>query len=541
MPVKMRNRTMRRLIVVLIASVVWSALSAGCGRSDAAEQARVHEAVAQATALLDRGLEGFVWPGHEGADDQTLAAYQAQQYQKAISLLDPVANQGSPVQRATVNGLLADLYAVTAGRTSAQASLVWAGLSTRAGALATYLDALLQAHTQAGQFSQDESALQSSLLTISRQVRDELEGIKAKAAEFQAKVDQNLQQARKLAAERDAHAAEAQKLSQEAFVDSTQQHFDTEAKAIEAQRAADAAANQIERLEAQRAVLDSELNILKSQIASLTKLADAVDAERTDSAQRDQQSAAKKDQALDQQSAALKELADQFHQVTADFDANVASLLDQADEQADRAVSLATAATRGGVNGAGREQAELALLSARLAQARATAQHVMVLGNFGRMLRLIAQNAKTLAAEQGQFLVETADRFTARQSELIIKAEADLTDAVTLAKELAQDPTSQTGKMAMSQHALLAECADRIAKAALAEPSQTLKDLAAPPAAPAPEAETPAAEETPVEEAPTEQAPATPEGTEPAPAEGESAAPAEPAPQEAPAEEAPQG
>ncbi|MCC7203994.1 MAG: hypothetical protein IT441_02860 [Phycisphaeraceae bacterium] len=517
---------MRRLIVVLIASVVWTALSAGCGRSDAAEQTRVHEAVVQATAVLDRGLEGFVWPGPDGADTQTLAAYQGEQYLKAIGILEPVANQGSPVQRSTVNGLLADLYAVTAGRTSTQADLAWAGLSTRTGSLATYLDALLQAHTQAGQFSKDESALQSSLLTISRQVRDELEGIKAKAAEFQAKVDQNLQQVQKLASERDTHAAEAQKLSQEAFVDSTQQHFDTEAKAIDAQRAADAAANQIERLDAQRAVLESELNILKNQVASLTKLADAVDAERTSSTQRDQQSVAKKDQALTQQSAALKELADQFRQVTADFDANVASLLNKADEQAERAVTLATAATRGGVNGAGREQAELALLSARLAQARATAQHVMIVGNFGRMLGLIAQNAKTLAADQGQFLVETADRFASRQKELITKAETDLTDAVTLAKELAQDPTSQTGKMAMSQHALIAECAGRIAKAALAEPSQTLKDLAAPPTAPAPEAETPAAEETPAEEAP-----ATPETAEPAPAPdtpGQAPADAEP-------------
>jgi len=405
----------------------------GCPAAKDRHSVEVAAALDQTMNLLDQLTQGYAGPDIPEAE---MAVHRRDLAAQAVTQLEQLNNKGSAAQQHVTSYVLADLYVLQARDSALEAGQSWAALAGRAATLVTSLLKVDRGVVEVARFETDESALRASLAEFEGQLADDIVQLEDSLQQYRQRVGQVQREAERVDQQRREVVAEAQREREEAFVADQGHGYDLEVNAIESQRRAATLMGAVEAIELQSQVLGTEQAILEKQLVGLQQLRQQLQDDQDAARQRDEQAVGQRQSAVDRLEDYRQELVEALEDLAKRFEQTVAEPFERAAEQAERAVAVSEDAGTLGDGPAGRDAAQLNRLSVGLAHAQVLAEHVAVLGSYGRTVGMLAGQARTLMPRREAFFQTNADTIRDRQSQLIEQVSAVLDHASELALEL---------------------------------------------------------------------------------------------------------
>lgn len=431
-----RTAPVHKSFVTLSVVSLCLSLAGGCGdRPEEQAEQRLNAAL-QAIQQAERG---FTAEGVERPED--LQAHRQSHLDRAVPELQAVLQNGSPEQRSLAARLLADIHASAANHLARSAADEYAALAARAGTLLGYLSALDEAAQRTRLLSSDTGETEQSLNEQIQQTRQQQSELAAQVEQIDQEIAQLAQERETAQTQASQLAGEAQQLRQQAFTADGDARYDLEDQAAEVDRqvaeqavVADVRQTRMDVLEAQKRVVQANLNMQGQVLARLT---DQVQ-QRQAQGQAAQQSLAEAQAARGE---ALTALQNEFSQVLSVYRQAVEEPLARAVERSQQAVQQLESVQS--VGGAARSAVEADLLAKQLAQVHLISEQAMMAEGMARIVGMLASRAQDLMPEQADAYRQLHQQLTQRHEALVAEAQQVAQVGQQLAQEIGDDMALQ--------------------------------------------------------------------------------------------------
>lgn len=421
---------------MLLAVLAGAALS-GCGNAQS-QQSELDEAL----RTVQLAEVGYV-PNQAG-NTASVAAYRQQTLGKAAQQLDLVIQNGTPGEKVAARRLKADIQASAARDAAREAAAEYEQLAPRAVELVTYAVAAERAAARGAAMDERQPAVIAGLNEEIGKQNQRKSELQREAADLQKKLDAENAALAEINTRRDQAVGQAQQLRDQAFVQEGQQQFDTYEQAAVAEREGTKADAEVARRQLNIDVLNSQLSVLKSQLALtdnlLTELSERVKAGQARQTEIETGVAG----ANTDRDAQLAKLRTEVDQLVSVYRSAVEQRLATATEQMRSAVSLLEQAQGDARLATNREAVQLDLLAARAAEAHLLAQQLLVTSGFHSILGVIAQNTQKLEGAELPALQQAMADLAQKKTQLATQAR----EAVQRGQELAQQLAGGSGAVA---------------------------------------------------------------------------------------------
>ncbi len=404
---------LRGSLAVLSASF----LLLGCSDPEAAAQRDAQQKFQAALEQVATANRGFTDGLSGRAAD--LPAFRAETLNRAVSDLQAVLNQGTPVQQLAAARVLGDTYTTLARHQINLAEEQWAQLWNTTSELLARVTMVSDAQVRAQSLEVNQtpgleklSEFQSGFAKQAQQAQGRMQTLTQSISELQTKHKAALVQ-------RDEAMKQSQSLNEQAFTLTEQARFDTYTKALAAQRTAQQHDAEAEKLAAQLEVQQAELRIAQDTAKLAQANVGVIETQAKALSERQTQAAQQRESLIKdaENPASVKSretaLTQVLAQVMQTYSERVQPAFDQADKQAAQAIAMfekALGQARG--DAARRRSLQADLLAAYATRLEVQGRWIAAQGNMARVLAVVdgrLAQAVTLGDEAQQMRSKVAE------------------------------------------------------------------------------------------------------------------------------------
>lgn len=415
----------------------------GCSDPEAAQNAGVRDTHQKVAHLLAEAQLPYV-PGNQSIAVGRSDIRQNLQIE-AQAELQAILKEGTPSQQIATRRLAADIYDSAARKQLNRVTSNWTELSNQSALLLSYLQAVDRADSQFRRFSGDQTKLIASMRTqtdtMQKQSDDfkkELAAVESKAKELSTKVDSSTTQTQK-------HISQAASLREKAFSQTGVERYQSYEKAAEAAIKSNKFSAELQILQAQLGVTQSNAKILARQlelsdeaVAQAQTQIKSIIASQTEQAQLKNKAQQTKQTAVDKLDAELGTMVTAYKKLTDEGFGPALSDINKAIELLDGTLALAT-------EGDARRNVQLDLLARKLSKLNILSIQASAAGDWARKLQVVAGSAGdakrpggAMVAGKSTFYDTTSQAATNQHGSIAAEALRTASEANDLAAQLAQ-------------------------------------------------------------------------------------------------------
>ncbi len=418
---------------------------AGCN-SEASQQAEAQRHLDAARAKLSQANAGYVPQSSSSEGSTGLLVYRQETMDAAFADLNKVMSLNAPQQQLQALRMGADIDSSAALHAAGQAADENAVLAGRSTLLLGYLSAFEGSATRAASLEpQTAESLAKLQEEIQRQTAKR-EQFTAEAADLTSQLEAVNTEIQKFKDLADEGNAQAQDLSEKAFVSQGEHMYDLQDQASQLERSAAIESASAEQQQVAGTDLSGRLNLAQGQLDAANKLLDELASQvkdtRADTARLTDESA--KAQAASTE--ASQAMAKEFSQVVSVHQSAVQKQMTLAGQKIDKAVAdLERAVSLAGKNADRKTAAQdvrmtrLQLLAAYVDQAYIATSHAGYLGDLASTAGALAGSVERITPQEVGTYREQADQLAQAQTDLNAKASEAIQAGTQLALELAPE------------------------------------------------------------------------------------------------------
>jgi len=202
--------------------------------------------------------EAFQLPGQN--------RYRLSRLEEAAERLERIIENGSPSQQRAARRLLSDIATAQGRERTREAFDRWAEVQVKSATVLSHLLALQKAHHREASFDDDTSELIEGFRDAQQDQQRRLESRRKELAALESRLADLDQEIEDFEARQSQALERSNALFQAALEEEGDGRYDKEIESIQARRAADAAAAEVEKRSVRREVLLSEKRVLERQI-----------------------------------------------------------------------------------------------------------------------------------------------------------------------------------------------------------------------------------------------------------------------------------
>ncbi len=430
---------------MLMVAVLLSLWAVGCADPAAVQQSKLIKDLEKALAEAEQAQFGYVPASAKDADGNTmrLQDYRQQKIASVIPKLTALAGKETGDQRTSVRRLLADCHASAARFALREALTVWSELGRQSTDLVSRMALVAATGGRSDVLAGDESPLANRLHERKSQLESDLRDHREKAnqaGEAIAELDGDLGE---LNAEKDQLWQQVSDHRKAGFTAEGEAQLAIFREAADVETKANRVEKEVQKLQLRKDLIESGLRIEQRQVeineASIKWIEQQLDA----SAQR----AADARQEQEKSQADMQSAAAAFHEQFNAIQTRVGGVLD---EHFQAATGHVEKAVRTFESERSRDpDVKLHRLTMMLTHLYVLTQRIMVAGDYGRTLSLLADESERMELDFAGSMREAAKQLAATQDELIAAA-AGVQEA---ADALADEVIDQTGEGSVEQTA----------------------------------------------------------------------------------------